>query len=59
MTRHRLILAILAGLVALPAQAAPDTLALHCGALFDARAGKLLDAHTVVVREGRIARSGR
>lgn len=55
MTRHRLILAILAGLVALPAQAAPDTLALHCGALFDARAGKLLDAHTVVVREGRIA----
>ena len=61
MTRHRLILAILVGLAALPAQAAPDTLALHCGALFDARAGKLLDAHTVVVREGRIAevRDGR
>ncbi len=61
MTRHRLILAILAGLAALPAQAAPDTLALRCGALFDARAGKLLDAHTVVVRGGRIAevRDGR
>ena len=33
-----------------PAQAS----ALHCGKLFDSRSGKLLGAHTVVVRAGKI-----
>ncbi|WP_246109165.1 metal-dependent hydrolase family protein [Vulcaniibacterium gelatinicum] len=45
--------AILSGPLALPAAAEP--LALHCERLFDARAGRMLDARTVVVREGRIA----
>ena len=34
-----------------PAQAS----ALHCGKLFDSRSGKLLGAHTVVVRNGKVA----
>jgi imidazolonepropionase-like amidohydrolase len=57
----RLTLSLLAGLVALPAQAAPEVQALYCGKLFDARAGALLDARTVIVREGRIVevREGR
>ena len=37
------------------APAAPATTALHCERLFDARAGRVLGPHTVVVREGRIA----
>ena len=37
------------------AAAAAEPVALHCERLFDARSGKLLDARTVVVREGRIA----
>lgn len=52
---HRLALAVVAALVALPAGAAPADQALLCGKLFDARAGTLLGAHTVIVREGRIA----
>ena len=44
--------AVLSTLV-LPAFAA-DT-ALHCGKLFDSRSGKLLGAHTVVVRNGKVA----
>ena len=44
--------AVLSTLV-LPAVAA-DT-ALHCGKLFDSRSGKLLGAHTVVVRNGKVA----
>ncbi len=43
----------LLALAALPAHAA-DT-ALHCGQLFDARSGRVLDARTVVVRDGKIA----
>jgi len=39
---------------ALPALA--QETALHCGKLFDARAGKVLGPHTVVVRDGKIAR---
>lgn len=38
-----------------PAPAAPATTALHCERLFDARAGRVLGAHTIVVRDGRIA----
>jgi imidazolonepropionase-like amidohydrolase len=43
---------------ALPAQAAlpsPGTLALQCERLFDSRSGKVLGAHTVVVRDGKVA----
>ena len=43
---------------ALPAQAAlpsPVTLALQCERLFDSRSGKVLGAHTVVVRDGKVA----
>ena len=35
--------------------AAATTLALHCERLFDARSGKVLGEHTVLVRDGRIA----
>jgi len=61
--RHRLFtVALLPACVlsslALPAFAAgagaQDT-ALHCGKLFDSRSGKLLGAHTVVVRNGKVA----
>ena len=38
------------------AAAAAEPVALQCGRLFDARAGRMLDAHTVVVRDGRIER---
>ncbi|HEY0310369.1 MAG TPA: amidohydrolase family protein, partial [Luteimonas sp.] len=52
--------AVLLATLALPtpgfAQAAPPaTQVLHCGGLFDARAGRVLGPHTIVVREGRIA----
>ena len=55
--RHRLLaLAVLSSL-AVPAFAAdaPAGTALHCGKLFDSRSGKLLGAHTVVVRGGKVA----
>lgn len=41
--------------------AAPEPLALHCERLFDARNGRMLGAHTVVTREGKVAevRTGR
>ena len=55
--RHRLLaLAVLSSL-AVPAFAAdaPAGTALHCGKLFDSRSGKLLGAHTVVVRNGKVA----
>lgn len=39
---------------ALPAFAA-DPLALHCERLFDARSGRMLGEHTIVVEDGRIA----
>ncbi len=43
------------------APAPPADTALHCGQLFDARAGRMLGAHTIVTRGGRIAdvRAGR
>jgi imidazolonepropionase-like amidohydrolase len=46
--------ALLASLFALPVAAA-EPLALQCGKLFDARSGKVLEAHTVVVRDGKVA----
>ncbi|WP_411832586.1 amidohydrolase family protein [Pseudoxanthomonas mexicana] len=45
--------ALLLSTAATTAQAA-EPLALQCGRLFDARAGKVLGPHTVVVREGRV-----
>jgi imidazolonepropionase-like amidohydrolase len=46
--------ALLASLFALPVHAA-EPLALQCGKLFDARGGKVLEARTVVVRDGKVA----
>ncbi|HYM85188.1 MAG TPA: amidohydrolase family protein, partial [Pseudoxanthomonas sp.] len=37
-----------------PATAANPVQALHCERLFDARMGKMLGEHTIVVRDGRI-----
>jgi len=37
------------------AQTTTQDTALNCGKLFDARAGKVLGAHTILVREGKIA----
>ena len=51
--RHRLLAAAVLTTLAMPAFA-EDT-ALHCGKLFDSRSGKLLGAHTVVVRNGKVA----
>ncbi|HEY0660671.1 MAG TPA: amidohydrolase family protein, partial [Lysobacter sp.] len=50
----RLSLALLAILASAPTIAS-EAVALQCGQLFDARSGKLLDARTVVVRDGKIA----
>ena len=46
--------------LALPAAAQAETLALHCGQLFDAAAGRSLADRTVVVAEGKVreVRSG-
>ena len=44
-----------AALLALPGLAAADTTLLHCGQLFDATAARMLGAHSIVVRDGRIA----
>jgi imidazolonepropionase-like amidohydrolase len=47
---------VLLGLLATaPAFAAEPATALQCGQLFDSRSGKLLGAHTVVVRAGKVA----
>ena len=43
----------LAALAQEPAR--PAATALHCERLFDARAGRVLGPHTIVVRDGRIA----
>ncbi len=40
--------------LALPAAAQAETLALHCGQLFDAAAGRSLADRTVVVAEGKV-----
>jgi len=56
-TRPALLMSLaIAALVSANA-AAQDTPAhaLHCGKLFDARTGKVLGAHTVTVRDGRIS----
>ena len=49
-------LALAASVFAASTAAAAEPVALQCGRLFDARAGRMLDAHTVVVRDGRIER---
>ena len=54
----RLIAAAVLGAAALPALAAdgPATrIALQCERLFDSKAARMLGAHTIVVRDGRIA----
>ncbi|GAB2620992.1 metal-dependent hydrolase family protein [Novilysobacter erysipheiresistens] len=48
------LLALLAATPVLAAQPAPPT-ALHCGHLFDSRSGEVLGAHTVLVRDGKVA----
>ena len=50
---HRLLAAAVLSTLAMPAFA--EDSALHCGKLFDSRSGKLLGAHTVVVRSGKVA----
>ena len=49
----RQTLTLLLACTALPAFAA-DPVALHCERLFDARSGKVLGEHTIVVEDGRI-----
>ncbi len=51
--RQRLLAVAILTSFALPAFAADA--ALQCGRLFDSRSGKLLGAHTVVVRAGKVA----
>ncbi|WP_374607494.1 amidohydrolase family protein [Thermomonas sp.] len=55
--RHRLLAVTVLSMLAVPTFAAdaPAGTALHCGKLFDSRSGKLLGAHTVVVRNGKVA----
>ena len=50
-----IVLTLAAVLAAQAAHAAEPARALQCGNLFDSRSGKLLDAHTVVVRDGKVA----
>ena len=50
-----IVLTLAAALAAQTAHAAEPARALQCGNLFDSRSGKLLDAHTVVVRDGKVA----
>ena len=50
----RLSIALLTLLSAAPAYAA-EPVALQCGHLFDSRSARLLDARTVVVRDGKVA----
>ena len=51
--RHRLLTACVLMGIAMPATATDNS--LQCGKLFDSRSGKMLGAHTIVVRDGRIA----
>ena len=45
-----------AGTTAVAAEpTAPAPLALHCERVFDARSGKILGEHTLLIRDGRIA----
>lgn len=50
---RRLILFALSG-IAWPAAAAEPPTVIHCGKLFDARAGTMLDARSIVVKDGKI-----
>ena len=50
---HRLLTVCVLMGIALPAAATDNS--LQCGKLFDSRSGKLLGAHTIVVRDGKIA----
>lgn len=61
MHRPCLIAAALAAATPALAADAPAPVALHCGKLFDSRAGRILGAHTVVIRDGKVAqvRAGR
>lgn len=53
---NRGLLALALTTVAAPAvQAAETASVLHCGKLFDSRAGAMMDAHSIVVRDGKIA----
>ena len=40
---------------ALAAPVSPEPAALQCGRLFDSRSGRMLGAHTVIVRDGKVA----
>ncbi|HEX2082099.1 MAG TPA: amidohydrolase family protein, partial [Xanthomonadaceae bacterium] len=55
--RWSALLLVLAPCVPASADPAPagGDIALHCGRLFDSRSGTLLDARTVVVRQGKVA----
>ncbi|UNK43506.1 amidohydrolase family protein [Luteimonas sp. S4-F44] len=48
------LLALLAVTLLAPAAQAQDRTALQCERLFDARSGRMLGAHTIVVADGRI-----
>src|SRR5688572_10480289 len=50
-----LVLSLSTALAAVPAFAAADSYALQCGQLFDARSGKVLGPHTIIVRAGKVA----
>lgn len=51
----RLLTALLIA-VASPAALAADPVTLECERLFDARSGRVLGAHTIVVEDGKVAR---
>lgn len=51
--RHRLLAVAILCSLALPAFGADS--AMHCGQLFDSRSGKLPGAHTVLVRNAKVA----
>ncbi len=48
------LLPVLLLALASPAALAAEPIALHCERLFDARSGKMLGEHTIVVRDGKI-----
>jgi len=48
------LLPVLLIALASPAAIASEPVALHCERLFDARSGKMLGEHTIVVRDGKI-----
>ncbi len=50
---HRLLTVCVLMGIAMPAAATDNS--LQCGKLFDSRSGRMLGAHTIVVRDGKIA----